>query len=154
MLARSKATEADDMTTVFSYGRLGGDPRERNTKTGAPMATASLAAEVGTGADGKPETLWLSILAFGSTAADLLACSKGDAVGVAGKLQVNRWTDDAGDEHERLQVVAASIAGARTVCPGGGKRLKASGNAEPPAQPQSGPGRFEHLGVTDDDIPF
>ena len=120
------------MTSIFAYGRLGNDPREHTTKHGVIMATASLAAEVGGASiNGGPETVWLGIVAFGSAAEDLLRCRKGELLAVAGRLQLNRWTDDAGEERERLQVAAGTVVSARTTRPKGGKVKKPAATAAP-----------------------
>lgn len=53
------------------YGRLAADPIARTTKAGKPMTTASVAVDV-SGRDETGETLWVSILAFGTQADALL----------------------------------------------------------------------------------
>jgi single-strand DNA-binding protein len=154
------------MTSVFAYGRLGSAPTERTTRKGSMMATASLAASVGGGTDA-PETAWFGLVAFGSTAETLLKHGKGDLISVGGELQMNRWTDSTGVEHERLQVVVAQVASPRTVRPG--VKRKAPAETAPPPATNRAPGadappsmspatrqasRFDTLEITNDDIPF
>ena len=115
------------------------------------MATASLAAEVGGAEDGKPETVWLGVIAFGSAAEDLLRCRKGELCSVGGRLQMNRWTDDQGAERERLQVVAASLASAHTARPRGGARRAVNTPGSTRNDRSSNP---DDLELGDDDLPF
>lgn len=79
-------------------------PVSRTTKAGTTMATGSLAVEVG---DGK--LTYLGLLAFGSEAEALLQCTKGDAVSVRGRMELNRWTSKEGETKERWQVIADSL---------------------------------------------
>lgn len=140
------------MTSVFAYGRLGSDPREHTTKHGATMATASLAADVGgASSDGRAETVWFGVVAFGSAADNLLRCRKGELLGVAGRLQLSRWTDDAGEERERLQVAAGTVVSARTARPKGGRAKQATSPDAPTTSPLDSEGG---LGVSEDDLPF
>ena len=112
------------------YGRLGSDPHEHATRTGKPMATASLAVSVpdrSQGADeGAEETLWLNVVAFGRVAESLAGHSKGDPVSVSGRLQFSRYQARDGADREQWQIVADALVSARTVRPGGGRR-KAKG---------------------------
>lgn len=102
-----------------AYGRLGGDPRSIETRSGKAMTVATLAVDAGDD-DGPP--LWLGIVAFGRLADDLLRHAKGDPLSVSGRLQVRRWTDTEGAGREQLQVVADAIVSARSVRPGGGRK--------------------------------
>ena len=99
---------------LAAHGRLGGDPRAIETKTGRAMATATLAVDAAgkrEGDDAAP--LWLGLVAFGTLAERLLEQRKGDALTVYGRLQVRRWESD-GEAREQLQVVVETILSART----------------------------------------
>lgn len=78
------------MMQASVYGRLGGDPRQHETKTGKTMASTSLAIDV-TGNSEAQETLWLKVLAFNKNADQLLRHSKVDLVSLSGRIQQNRW---------------------------------------------------------------
>ena len=112
--------------TLAAYGRLGSDPHEHATRTGKPMATASLAVSVpdrSQGTDeGAEETLWLRVTAFGRVAESLAGHSKGDPVSVSGRLQFSRFQSRDGEEREQWQIVADALVSARTVRPRGGRR--------------------------------
>lgn len=114
------------------YGRLGADPVERQGQSGKTFTTASLAVQLGDGDD----ATWFSLIAFGRTGEQLARHAKGDLVSAAGRLQLNRWTGRDGEARERLQVVADSLISARTVRPGGGRKVASSA---PPASSSPAP---------------
>ncbi len=113
------------MMTASIYGRLGHDPKEITTKTGKPMAVVSVAVNVSR--QEEEETLWLDLVAFGAMAEKLLKHRKADMVSASGRIALNRWADNDGNEREQWQIVADNMVSARTVRPG---RRKA---ATPPA---------------------
>ncbi len=103
------------------------------------MAAASIAVAVGEH-DAPP--LWISILAFGRVAEDLLRLQKGDMVSASGRIQRSSWTASDGEKREQLQIVADSLISSRTVRPPGGGRK------------HSGVARQEQLPELNDQIPF
>ena len=128
------------MMQAFIYGRLGGDPRQHQIKSGKTMVSVSIAVDV-TGNSETQETLWLKVLTFNRVADQLLERSKGDLVSLSGRVQQNRRTKD-GEERVDLQLIADSVISARTVRPGGRKKQ------EPTNKPGEQPNNF------DDDVPF
>lgn len=109
------------MICASIYGRLGADPKPVTTKSGKPMARASLAVDcTGYNAD-QQETEWFSILAFGRVAEDLLRCEKGTMVAVSGSVTRSRWTAKDGTEKTGWQITAADLHSARTARPSGAK---------------------------------
>ena len=58
---------------IATYGRLGRDPRQHETRTGRAMTTATLAVTVEArgGEDGDEDTLWFDVMAFGRVTEDL-----------------------------------------------------------------------------------
>lgn len=116
------------------HGRLGKDPQPIATKTGTPMASASVAVDVS--ARDQEAVLWVRITAFGRTAEDLLRHQKGDMVSAAGRLELQRWTSNDGTQREQWQMVADALVSARTVRPRGGKpRTESRGPARAEAVP-------------------
>ena len=59
-------------------------------------------------------------------------------INVAGRVQLNRWTDRDGVEQERLQILADSLVSARSTRPPGGKRRQ-----QPPDNGQPPPADFD-----------
>jgi single-strand DNA-binding protein len=144
------------MIRISLYGRLGADPTPLTTKTGKPMARASIAVDVTPHNAETPDTEWFSILAFGRTAEDLLRCQKGNLLSVSGSLVRTRWTGKDGTERTSWQVTAEDLHAARTVRPSGGKKRGQPGGTPPP---RSTPPRREPVpagdpGFDDNDIPW
>ena len=118
------------MITASIYGRLGREPKEITTKTGKPMAVVSVAVDVSR--QEEQQTLWLDLVAFGGMAEKLLRHQKADMVSASGRIALNRWTDNDGNERENWQIIADNLVSARTVRPG---RRKAT----PPPAPDAAP---------------
>lgn len=91
--------------TALIVGVLSQTPISRTTAKGTTMATGSLAVQAS--ADGKPT--YLGLVAFGDLAETLLQCTKGDAVAVRGRLELNRWVTSEGEQKERWQVIADAL---------------------------------------------
>jgi single stranded DNA-binding protein len=102
------------------YGRLGQDPQQRQSQSGNPWATASIAVSLGDCDD--DGTQWFGVVAFGKVAEILAKHRKGDLIGVFGRLKLNRWRDQSGQDREQLQVIADTVISAKSVRPGGGRR--------------------------------
>lgn len=97
------------------YGRIGQTPQARQTKAGKPMATTTIAVDV-TG-QGEPETLWVSILAFGQQAEALLRAEKGQMLAAIGKLTRGTYTTQGGEVREQWALLAESIITATAARP-------------------------------------
>lgn len=133
--------------TMQAYGRLAKDPTERTTKTGNPMAVASMAVDCGQ--EMGTETLWLSVLAFGALAEKLMGHAKGEMVAVSGRVTKGRYTAADGTERESFTMLADSLASARTIRP---KPKPAADNPAPRQRHAAQPAPAEP--DFDDDIPF
>ena len=147
-------------------GRLGSEPRDHTTFRGS-MATASVAVDVEDrtrGAEkGATKTLWITIIAFGRVADELALHERGDPVAVSGRLQWSSWTDQAGDQHEQLQILADALISARTVRGGRRKAKPAGGGQGDQGRGAGGEGAADGGGAApgggdglpfDDPIPF
>ncbi len=102
------------MIQASIYGRLGTDRKASQTKTGKPMCTASVAVDV-SGKEGDPETLWVSVLAFGKNAELLLRNEKSGWLAAMGRLTRSRYTGSGGKERENWTLLVDSIHSSRTV---------------------------------------
>lgn len=107
------------------YGRLGQDPQQRTSQSGKDWATGSLAVTLGSGDEQDAPATWFGIVAFGKVAESLCKHRKGDLISVSGRLQLNRWRGQNGEDREQMQVVCDSIVSAKSVRPGGGRRRDA-----------------------------
>lgn len=118
-------------------GRLTRDPELRQTQGGKPVANFSLAIDRDfKTADGERETDFIDVVAWNATAGFVSKFfAKGSMAIVAGRLQQRSWKDDAGQTHNKVEVVANSVyfGGSK------GEGNNASGNApgkSAPAVPQ------------------
>ncbi len=115
---------------VSLYGRLGADPVARETGTGKPMATASLACDVARHDAGQQDTEWFGLVAFGKQAKALLRHRTGDLLAVMGALTRQRWTAPDGTERSRWSVLVEAVVSARTARPAGGRKPERAAAAE------------------------
>ena len=151
---------------VSVYGRLTGDPRAIETRTGNPMTVGRLAVSLPcreNGEDGEAAA-YFGLVAFGELAESLARHLKGDTVGAFGRVKINRYTNRDGEAREEMQIMTDGLVSARTTRPGGGRKKQSTAAprtpdpllfAEPdrpeqPKQPEPGPAGP----ITDDDIPF
>jgi single-strand DNA-binding protein len=108
---------------IALLGRLGGDPERRTAASGTDWWSASIAADLNDSRteDGAPT--WMKIVAFGRLAETICRHSKGDLVAICGRLQMSRWKTAEGVDPEQLQILVDSIVSAKSVRPGGGRKL-------------------------------
>ena len=118
------------MIIASVHGRLGGDPVERQTKTGKTMTTVSIAVDAGR--DGSDDqTVWISLAAFGKTAEALLHHHKGDLIAVMGPLTRRTYSTGTGEKREGWSLTVQSLVSARTVRPAGGRKSESAPQATP-----------------------
>ena len=110
------------MMQAALHGRLGRDPQPRTTASGNPMVVASIAVDVTPRDAEREEVLWVLLVAFGRLAEQLARHRKGELVSASGRLVLNRWTGNDGQERTTWEMVADSLVSARTVRPSGGRR--------------------------------
>ena len=109
--------------TISLSGRLGRDPESRTTTGGRDMALASIAVDLSAGRDADPETWWVSLLAFGRVAAELIKHRKGNRLAIMGTLQRDHYRPrDGGEDRESWTVLCDAVLGPRSPRPSGGRR--------------------------------
>jgi single-strand DNA-binding protein len=98
------------LNKVQIIGHLGKDPEMRNTPSGKPVTTFSVAVSRSwNSADGErhSETEWFNVVAWGNLAEICKEyLSKGQQVYIEGRLQTRRWDDKEGVKHTSIEVVA------------------------------------------------
>lgn len=113
------------VNSVMLVGRVGRDPEMRYFESGRVKTTFSLAVNRPT----KEQTTdWFDIELWGrqaEVAGEYVR--KGSLIGIEGRLDFSRWTDDQGGKHVRPYVHGASM---RLL---GSKRDNAGGGADMPA---------------------
>jgi len=92
------------MIRALVTGSLYGDPQTRTSQAGKPFVTAKVRA------DGKGESVWCSIIAFGEIADRLMTLGNGAALSVSGKAEINGWLDKQGEPKAGLSLVADEVA--------------------------------------------
>ena len=104
---------ARGLNKVMIIEHLGRDPELRNTPSGKPVTSFSVAVSRGwTASNGerREATEWFNVVAWGSLAQ---ICNqhlrKGSRVYVAGRLQTRSWDDAEGHRHSRTEVVAEEM---------------------------------------------
>jgi single-strand DNA-binding protein len=102
------------MIRASIHGRLGGDPVQRKTRAGKPMATVSVAVDVAKPGD-EPATEWISLVAFGKAAEALAQHRKGDVVSAMGVMTRSTFAGRDGNEKVSWSLLAESLLSARTV---------------------------------------
>ena len=100
------------MNHIVIMGRLTRDPERRETASGIPVTSFSLAVDRGyTPKDGgEKQTDFIDIVAWRSTA-DFVAkyFVKGQMAAVAGSLQMRDWTDKENNKRRSAEVVADRV---------------------------------------------
>ena len=133
------------------YGRLGGDPVARTTKSGKDMTTVHVAVDVTPRDASAPETLWVGLLAFGVAAQTLQRAQKGQMVAALGRMTRGVYTPVDGEPRESWAMLCDSLIVTTSAKPTGGARAK--GQGEPAGDPAS-PVESEPVPFYDDEIPF
>ncbi len=92
------------MIRALVTGSLYGDPQPRTSQAGKQFVTAKIRT------DGKGESVWCSIIAFGEIADRLVTLGNGAALAVSGKAEVNGWLDKQGEPKAGLSLVVDEVA--------------------------------------------
>jgi len=110
------------------YGHAGRDGELRESKTGKTWCRVSVACEAGTDREtGEALTQWLTLVAFGQQAEALARVRKGESISAIGRVEINRWRAQDGQEREGLQLIADAVVTARSARPGGRKPRSTEG---------------------------
>lgn len=129
------------MNSVQLIGRMGKDPELKYTTSNTPVITFSLAVDRRKTEDGKKEADWITCVAWNTTA-ELISkyTSKGDQIGVNGRITTRSWEDNDGKKRNSTEVLVSEI----TLI--GNKEKKAEPKKEIPE-----PGYYD---PTEDETPF
>lgn len=92
-------------------GRLVRDPELRRTQNGTPVASFTLAVNrTFKNADGQQEADFLNCVAWNKTAEIVdQYCSKGNLVGVEGRLQSRSYHDNQGNNRTVVEIIADQV---------------------------------------------
>jgi single-strand DNA-binding protein len=121
------------------------------------MAAASVAVDVTAWNAGEPATVWLSLLAFGPAADELLRAAKGQMVAAIGKLTRGTYTAKDGTEREQWNLTAETVLTAKSATPAGKRKVtrdQAKGQGQEDAPRRTAAQRFQAPAPFDDPIGF
>ena len=124
------------MIVASIHGRLGGDPVERQTKTGKVMVTASLAVDAARDGSDEQPPIWIDLCSFGKTAEALLRHHKGDLVSAMGVLTRRAYTTRDGTRKEGWSLRVDALVSARSARPSGNRKPAPSSPQATPAENQ------------------
>ncbi|MBD3348935.1 MAG: single-stranded DNA-binding protein [Candidatus Eisenbacteria bacterium] len=104
---------ARGVNKVILIGNLGGDPEMRQTPSGTPVTTFTLATnEAWTDKDGQRQekTEWHRVVAW-SRLAEICGqyLRKGRQVYIEGRLQTRSWEDKQGNQRKTTEIVAQNM---------------------------------------------
>ena len=85
-------------------GKLYGQPQKRKDQHGKTFAVGKLRAAAGNG-----ESVFVSWIAFGDAALQLLELGDGDSVAMAGSLTPKAWTDKEGQARPALDMQVQQV---------------------------------------------
>ncbi|MCA9291601.1 MAG: single-stranded DNA-binding protein [Phycisphaerales bacterium] len=147
---------------VFLMGNLTRDIELRYTSSNTPVANIGLAVNrrfQGKDGEAREETTFVDCEAWGRTAEVMNQyLAKGRPVFVEGRLKLDQWQDQNGNNRSKLTVVVETFQFIDSRGEGGG-----GGNRQPAASRQGGGGGGgsdrgggggSHDPIPDDDIPF
>ena len=151
-------------------GRLTRDPELRNTQTGIPVCSFSIACDRNfKNANGERETDFFDCVAWRQTAEFVSRhFTKGRMAVVEGRLQLRDWTDRDGNKRRTAEVVADNVyfGDSKRDAEGGGYSAPSGGYGTPggyapPAAPvgggysaPAGGDQFAELTEDDGELPF
>ena len=150
-----------NLNKVILCGRMTADPELKNTQSGIPVVSFTLAvnrryqAKSADGAQAQ-QADFISIVAWRQTAEFISRYfRKGSALCITGSIQTRSWTDQQGQKRYATEVVAdeAMFVDSKNESGVGGQFASDTYNAPSySSSPASAP-KFEEL-KTDDDLPF
>ena len=147
------------MNQIVIMGRLTRDPERRETQSGVPVTSFSLAVDRGyTSKDGGDrQTDFIDVVAWRNTA-DFVAkyFVKGQMAAVSGRLQIRDWTDKDNNKRRSAEVIADHVYFTESKK----SREAALGSQSPKEDFGAGYGTpvessdFAELDMDDGDLPF
>ena len=94
------------MNSVALIGRLGKDPEMQYTPEGKAVTRFSIAVN----RFGRDDPDWFDCVCFDRVAETVAEhMTKGQQVGVSGRLQQDKWQTDGGENRSRIMVIAVQV---------------------------------------------
>ena len=93
------------MNHCIVSGNLGNDPKSFFTPDGLPISSFDIAIK-----SGKDKTSWIRVATFDKLAELAVKhLHKGARIGVAGRIDQNKWTGDDGQQRTTYQIIASQL---------------------------------------------
>lgn len=96
------------MITSLISGKLIADPRSGQSAHGNAWCRVTVACPVQGGKEGEPDSVVVTVIAFGDEARKLERLTKGDSVSAVGSSRLSHWEKD-GESRSGLHVVATQV---------------------------------------------
>lgn len=145
------------LNRIILMGRLTKDPELRTTRSGATVASFSLAVDrdFKDKSTGEKTTDFIDCIAWRNTAEFVSRYfSKGRMAVVVGSLQIRAWEDKDGNKRRTAEVIAESVYFGDSKREGdGGQTYTAPSSGSYQPQSQSG-GGYDDLADDDGELPF
>ncbi len=154
---------AGTINKVIVVGRLGKDPDVKTLQSGGRVANLSVATDEGyKKKDGTKvdKTEWHRVTVWGDGLCGVIEryCTKGDLVGIEGKLETRKWQDNDGNDRYSTDIVISGFNGSFTMLGGSGGERPATGASDQGKYDPGANNADEDLGSgdggLDDEIPF
>lgn len=142
-----------NLNTATLCGHLTADVELKQTQSGVPVCTFTLAINRPYNKDGKQETDFISCQAWRSTAEFIAKYfKKGSSLCIMGAIQTRTWTDNQGNKRYATEVVAEKAMFVDGKSDSQGNDSQSQGKYNPYEANASQKQNFEAL--RDDDVPF
>ena len=131
------------MNQVILIGRLVQDPTAQYTNNGTAFTKNSIAVQRNyKNANGEYDTDFLNIVAY-RTQAELIVkhFNKGDRIGVTGSIQVDKWTDQSGQNRYTTNIIVEKVEFLQD-------------KKEPTPAPSEAQREDVDFDISEDDLPF
>lgn len=144
------------LNTVCIMGRLVADPELRQTQSGTPVASFTVAVDKGGKDDGAD---FFDCIAWRGTAEHLCKWfKKGKMIALSGRLQTRMWEDKQGNKRKAVEIVANDISFCgdkdNTQGTNNGTASNFGGNDRKPFDFSSNDMGFRELPDDDGELPF
>lgn len=96
------------MISALASGQLVRAPKSGTSASGTRWANATLRCSTGTDREGAALSSFVSVIAFGDTAAKLAKLAQGDAISVQGPMKQTEYTKD-GETRHGLEILANAL---------------------------------------------
>jgi single-strand DNA-binding protein len=151
-----------NLNKVILGGRLTSDPELRQTTSGIPACSFTVAVNRRRSGEGEQQADYISCQAWRQTAEFLCRYfRKGSSVCVVGSIQTRTWTDQNNQKHYSTEVVADEISfvdsrgeNSASVAPNTSAPTNSAPTYVPDAYKPNSGGQAQFELVEDEDLPF